>query len=177
MSKPARKVRIKPKHGNGTITPIQPGEALNPNGRPKNYINKVKEDLELNFEATTNKATVKALLSALTYLPKNELDKLAVDENMPVSIRLFIKSIIKDWKNAETSTIKDLLSLQYGRNSDDDDKPQGNIDLSILTQDQLLSTSEHLVAMLNIEYLEKFCNWLEDYVDKKKMQEIKIIEG
>jgi len=163
---------IKGKNG-GTLMVLEKGETANPNGRPKTYLNQLKEELEIECDIQMNKSTAREFLRMLAYLPKDKVIALAVNDKMPVAIRLFAKSIIKDWGQSSTDTVKGLISFEMGAGDSNPNIPT----LSDIEPQKILDTSKYLVAMLDMTLLETFCNWLEEHVDKKRAGEAKIIEG
>lgn len=172
MKKTSKVELIKQPHGGAIRPPMKKGETLNPRGRPKNLLNQIKDELDLEFDLKTNKPTIRILLGSLAYLPKAKLDELYSNENLPVAIRMFIREIQKDWALKETTSVKNLISFDM---KPDEDAPKSSVDLTTLTQDQLLLTCQHLLPMFEIKTLEEFCDWLEGFIEKKRAGEARII--
>ncbi len=171
--KPEKKVRVPQKHG-GVLTPVQKGEVLNPEGRPKSHLKKVTDELNLLFETDQiNKVTVRALLSQLAYLPQDRLNILAKDEQMPMAVRMFVRSMMSDWNSSQTGSVKGLIS--FDMQPEDDKGPKKSSSLSSFTVDQVFIGVKHGINALPLAELEKINELLQLELQKKRAGEARTI--
>ncbi len=165
---------IKQPHGGALRPPMKKGETMNPNGRPKGWVKKLVEELELDYDIQVNKATVKTLLQTLIYLPRAKLEELNNNVDLPVAIRMFTRSLRRDWDASSTDTLKGLIGYELA-NTPPEPPKDDRVDLN---NDKLLSTAEYLItSCLDLTSLESLKTKLDDVIVRKRSEGAKIING
>lgn len=168
---------IKPKHG-GILTPFQKGENGGSVGRGKSEITKIREAFEIKYDWKVSRHDAEQLLQMLVFAPLHELQKLADNKDLPAVVVNYIHAIFKDIKKGEINAAKDIIERNFGKATqrlEIEDKTPQHVDLTTLTQDQLLITCQYLLPMFEMKTLEEFCGWLENFIEKKRITEAKII--
>lgn len=87
-------------HG-GTLTLAEPGDVLNPYGRPTKLVSQVLKDLKEAGAEAVSPGQVSDVISVLLNLPKDMITKIAADQKLPILVqrtaRRFVGSSDKDW--------------------------------------------------------------------------------
>lgn len=168
------------KYNGGTLRPFNKGESGNPKGGKKSEITRIREEFELKYNWKISKADAEQLLQLLVFAPISELKELAKNPNLPAVVVNYIHAIFSDIRKGEIKAAKEIIEFNFGKATQKlelEDKTPQHIDLSTLSQEQLLSATKHLSGMLEIKMLEEFREWIDNLDQKKRSNEAKIING
>ncbi len=100
---------IKGKYG-GTLTPYPKGVSGNPAGPKKSHLTLIREALELKYDWKVSKNDAEQLLKLLLFAPREELEKLAENPEIPAVVLNYIQALFADIKAGRVYTANLLMS-------------------------------------------------------------------
>lgn len=85
--------RVKQKHG-GVLNVLGPGETANPNGRPPKLFTEVTKKLQARGFTRVKQIHIIEGFELVIGLPRHELLAMAMDEDMPMLLRIVAKELM-----------------------------------------------------------------------------------
>jgi hypothetical protein len=121
--------KIEGKNG-GTLTPWQPGQSGNPNGRPPNLLRRLEKAIGKDFKVRLSMRDKMQIIEAMLELTLSELKVIASNDNSPAFLVMTANAIEKDVQQGRMTTVESLADRVMGRppqadamGGDEDAKP------------------------------------------------------
>jgi hypothetical protein len=135
-------MKQQPQSHGGTLHILEKGETANPNGRPVKLVSKVLSELkQKGYRPVTNTEIVE-VLKYLMGLPKEELGKLAVDEEIPAIVGIISAALINQkYANEAMEKMMDRMigkPTQTTQDTEDRVELPENISTLNLTNNELI---------------------------------------
>lgn len=97
------------------LKPIQKGEVRNPNGRPKNMIKRVIDEIGDLIDVKLSKTDVMNISSWVNQMTVAEITQVAMNRDSPGFIAVIANAILGDIKNGEMKNTQIMLEFQHGK--------------------------------------------------------------
>jgi hypothetical protein len=124
-------VKQVPGKNGGRVNQFEKGESGNPKGRPRKLVSAIlKEYNAVGLEPVTSEQ-VKGMIENLLNMRKDELDKVATDNDAPVGLRLIARHLVKAGDKEQVAEW--LLSRAHGRSQQSVDVTSGGEAIKIVS--------------------------------------------
>ena len=106
------------------LKPIQKGQVLNPNGRPKKIETILKDVFLAEYNTKLTNGQAQDIIKGLLTKSRSELIELAKNDDLPFWISMIAKKATRDYERGSIHLVELLFDRVYG-------KPKEQIDATI----------------------------------------------
>ena len=106
------------------LKPIQKGQVLNPNGRPKKIETILKDVFLAEYNTKLTNSQAQDIIKGLLTKSRSELIELAKNDDLPFWISMIAKKATRDYERGSIHLVELLFDRVYG-------KPKETIDQTI----------------------------------------------